>query len=575
MKLTEGNNHGRIKVRTTAEQELAKKIEREKKVVQYKAAINLIFEKRKNKIYDDELLFTTEHLVLKIPDIHTIWNIRREAFQNNQWDKEQYVERLKKELSLTENCLRENPKSYSVWYQRCWVIDHLPSPDWNTELALCAKCLNLDERNFHCWDYRQHIVKKAGISDEDEFEFSTTKILNNFSNYSSWHYRSKILSKLFPDKENKLPIDAEKHKEELDLVMNATFTDPNDSSAWFYQRWLLDYTETQPNVLWQVEVTNEAAIVIFHENTCLRPDDLSLSIKVADQASDDDSNKHHYYITNWNSLNNSSFSKVWVASLSSEKFDEKDEKPITISITFKKNTFNLTKSENSNVWYYRSSSLPLDRHNKTQLKEQLDNYKQLVQMEPNNKWAILTGIFLMKNYDFVSYHEDILKDLNLLMKIDHLRANYYADIRSKCVMDYKLHFFQQSKDNSDLNSTVDLSNLELTIFYNEHYFTLCQELNLSGNHLNYSLQRLSTLRNCQKLSLSYNNLKSIKNFPTLPNLKYLSLQGNELTNIDEVLNLLSRHKLSVLDIRDNPVWDSGDIQSQILNIYPDIELKVS
>ena len=124
---------------------------------------------------------------------------RREAFTNKDWDENLLEEYYQSELRLTEDCLKQNPKSYWVWYQRIWIMNHLVNCDWKRELMLCTKYLNLDDRNFHCWNYREFVVQKARISPEEEFEFATSKILNNFSNYSSWHYRSLLLSKIFHD----------------------------------------------------------------------------------------------------------------------------------------------------------------------------------------------------------------------------------------------------------------------------------------------------------------------------------------------------------------------------------------
>ena len=147
-------------------------------------------------------LRATSGVLLANPDITTLWNIRKEmleiilSFFGNfaPSNINDHDANLKKELDLTLQCLQNNPKSYGAWHHRCWSMLKMKNPNWDNELALCNKYLSLDERNFHCWDYRRFVVKhNANISAHDELNYSYDKIEEKIENYSAWHYRSKLL----------------------------------------------------------------------------------------------------------------------------------------------------------------------------------------------------------------------------------------------------------------------------------------------------------------------------------------------------------------------------------------------
>eukprot|EP00038_Savillea_parva_P020222 m.30701 g.30701 ORF g.30701 m.30701 type:complete len:641 (+) comp4737_c0_seq2:46-1968(+) len=276
--------HGRVKVKTTAEQQAAKEKERQKRAEKYLAVRNAIVARRSaaETRADPKLIQMTTGLLGTLPDFATMWNWRREAL-GATWmalDDDAKQKECVNELQFLNGCLKENPKSYSVWHQRRWVMQQAPLPPWKEELDNCNHFLKLDQRNFHCWDYRRFVVKHStheSAEDEAEFAYTLEKISENFSNYSAWHYRSTLLPKVRPAQpdgageskegtqgantaDSRLTGDEGKDSgsagasavapdalaEEFETVASAFYIDPCDQSAWIYHRWLLGRVEMAP-----------------------------------------------------------------------------------------------------------------------------------------------------------------------------------------------------------------------------------------------------------------------------------------------------------------------------------------
>ncbi|KAF5830299.1 hypothetical protein DUNSADRAFT_14773 [Dunaliella salina] len=135
-------------------------------------------------------------LLKVVPEIYTIWNFRREALAPVfEAGGEPAQKASDTELSLTQACLVENPKSYSTWHHRKWVVLK-GMCNLDAELRLVSNALDADERNFHAWNYRQFVVRLMKRPLQEELLYSEDKVAQNFSNYSAWHYRSILLHRL-------------------------------------------------------------------------------------------------------------------------------------------------------------------------------------------------------------------------------------------------------------------------------------------------------------------------------------------------------------------------------------------
>ena len=55
---------------------------------------------------------------------------------------------------------------------------------------------NAAYQSVHAWNYRRYVLESIPIrrSEQSELAYTTQKIEANFSNFSAWHQRSKVLS---------------------------------------------------------------------------------------------------------------------------------------------------------------------------------------------------------------------------------------------------------------------------------------------------------------------------------------------------------------------------------------------
>ena len=241
--------HGRKKqVNPPTETEIS--IINEKSVL-YTSLLNILIDRRKKQEYSEENLLFTSKMIVKNPDFFTLWNYRREILialyaSETKLSYSIPIEKIKnnsirdQELLISSEGIKKNPKSYGAWYHRQWIAERFDI-DVTKELELCKLFLKEDQRNFHCWNHRRFIVTISDIKPELEYEFSNEKIKENFSNYSAFHHRSVYI--VFMIKNNNYNLDVIKKlvDDEINIITNAIFTEPDDQSSWWYLLFLFKF----------------------------------------------------------------------------------------------------------------------------------------------------------------------------------------------------------------------------------------------------------------------------------------------------------------------------------------------
>ena len=114
--------HGRLKVKSTEQQKAERQAKRDEKLKTYQYAMGKIFENReswKNSGAGEtpkDAWKITAGVLMANPDISTLWAVRKENIEKEililDDQPEEHDKILTKELELTIQCLKENPKSY-------------------------------------------------------------------------------------------------------------------------------------------------------------------------------------------------------------------------------------------------------------------------------------------------------------------------------------------------------------------------------------------------------------------------------------------------------------------------------
>ena len=110
--------------------------------------------------------------------------------------------------------------------------------------------LERDDRNFHVWNHRstifsfikEYFPQNFSAFLTKELDFTLASIKKNCSNFSAWHYRSKLIPLFF--QMNNIDWNSEEalnyFKTDLELITNAVYTDPKDQSPWTYHLWIVN-----------------------------------------------------------------------------------------------------------------------------------------------------------------------------------------------------------------------------------------------------------------------------------------------------------------------------------------------
>ena len=521
--------HGRIRIKTTAQKAEEERLRMAAKVKKLKFAMSIVFEKVSSEHYDELGMKTTAKVLAHNSDFYSFWNYRRRYFdrlkKSESCDEKQFEQELMNELEFTTERLLQNPKSYPTWHHRCFICSLFTECNWQKELDLCDQYLSKDERNFHCWDYRRFVTSHMSDSNlkSNELQKTLELISENFSNYSSWHYRSKLLQ---DDIKNEEVMQAE-----FDNVQNAYFVDPSDQAAWIYHTWLVNNKLKFKNVLLGVNTMEGKVYFTLSEKLTSKNitefvflgDDDKLDVNFDNIKKINAFNKHFLYAIDQNMFSSNKKCSICY----------KNERSISLNLQF-------------NIWNIYMQNNEVNEASKEFLLEQVELLEELLEENPNHKRVMLNLVNVLQKLEPKSKRVGEL--IQSLGEVDSKRINYYNDQYSKYNIELRLGSI--SKD----CEAFSLQSCSITNLFHGNLMINIVHLDVSNNKLKELNEKFSVLSNMKTIEASDNLITCVRGLYCLTGLTSVNLCRNLISDKSKILKLKQTCPgLEVLNYTENPL----------------------
>lgn len=147
----------------------------------------------------------------------------------------------------------------------------------------------------------------------------------------------------------------------------------------------------------------------------------------------------------------------------------------------------------------------------TVLQSELKSCKELQELEPENKWCLLTIILLMRALDPLLYEKETLQYFQTLQAVDPMRAAYLDDLRSKFLLENSV----LKMEYADVR-VLHLAHKDLTVLCHLEQLLLVTHLDLSHNRLRSCLlpwPPCAALRCCRPVIMPSSHWTASLTFP--------------------------------------------------------------